>query len=113
MKRYVECVAQVFGVHCWPGADSLPEVSYLKYPHRHRFCIKVGFEVTHNERQVEINMTEEAVTSYLMRHYAKTSALCDFTGTSCESLAQEILDAFGAAFVEVTEDGFGGALLIK
>lgn len=99
---------QIEGYHRWKDAPEA--VSLLRHRHRHIFHIRCWFEVTHEDREYEIIMTQWQIEDFLKKKYG---AVCEFDGMSCESIAREIREQFGAAQVEVLEDGYGGANVRK
>lgn len=96
------------GFHQWTEAPE--EVKFLRERHRHIFEIYCQFEVSHEEREIEIIMQQWEIEKYLISKYGKP---CEFGGMSCESIAREILESFNAYEVKVLEDGAGGAIVRK
>jgi len=99
------------GFHNYPNAPQ--EVGFLESRHRHTFQIKIGFEVSHHNREIEIFLQREECKFYLMETYGSP---CEFGEMSCEMIAQELLDFFepdGAVWVEVWEENTGGARVEK
>lgn len=92
------------GYHRWDKAPG--RVAFLRSRHRHIFHIRCWFEVSHEDRELEIIMTQWQIEDFLKGKYGK---VCEFEGMSCEAIAREIMEHFGAVKVEVLEDGFGGA----
>ena len=95
------------GFHNYPNPPK--QVDFLKYKHRHLFQIRVGYNVSHLNRDVEIFMEEALVRDYLTESYGSPA---NFNNMSCEMIANEILEFTkedGGVFVEVYEDGKGGA----
>lgn len=68
MKTAVVVNLEVEGTHCWPECP-IPEVSFLRNPHRHVFKIRCEKPVSHSDRDVEIIMLKRAVKSYLVSQY--------------------------------------------
>lgn len=99
------------GFHYWEGAT--PDVAYLASRHRHIFEIRCSFAVTHEDRQIEINMQQNKIERYLHELYGTP---CEFKGMSCEMIAAQLMTHFrGENIVEcqVLEDGYGGATLTR
>ena len=92
------------GYHFYP--DPPKEVEFLGHSHRHLFQIKMGFEVTDMNREIEIFMMTGTVKEYINERFG-TPAI--FRDMSCEHIAEDLLNKFNAKFVEVLEDGKGGA----
>lgn len=99
---------EVEGFHAWEQAPE--KVAFLRDQHRHVFEIYSQFEVSHEEREIEIIMQQWEIEEYLHNKYGKP---CAFGGMSCESIAREILERFNAYEVKVLEDGAGGAIVRK
>lgn len=98
---------QFEGFHRWK--DAPPEVSFLRFWHRHMFKVKVGVNVTHNNRQVEFFILKRALSQILV---SKLDG--EKFESSCEQIAWSIcnlLEALGydVAYVDVSEDGENGA----
>ena len=92
------------GFHNYP--ESPKEVEFLKYPHRHLFQIKMGFEVTDSNREIEIFIMTDVVKEYINSKYGTPA---QFQNMSCEHIAEDLLNKFNSKFVEVLEDSKGGA----
>lgn len=95
---------QFEGIHCWPECP-LPEVSFLRDPHRHIFHVEARKLVTHTDRDVEIILLKRAMSAYCVEQYT------DAGRRSCEDIAMELLSAFDLASVQVLEDGENGAMV--
>lgn len=96
------------GYHRWKDAPEA--VNFLRNWHRHIFHIRCWFEVSHEDREIEIIMKQWEIENFLKEKYG---AVCEFGEMSCEAIAREIMNQFGAEEVEVLEDGFGGANVRK
>lgn len=107
--RQVITYNTVEGFHAWPDA---PEAcGYLRSRHRHIFVIRTWFNVSHNDREVEINLTGQAIEKAIKDEFGSP---CEFGSMSCESIGEFVLSSFpGASRCEVLEDGYGGAALSK
>ena len=96
------------GYHCYPSAPRA--VDFLSHKHRHLFRIKCGLGVTHNDRDKEIFIEQDKIKTFLNDKYGRP---CNFNTKSCEMIAEEILEKFNCKWVEVLEDGRGGAKVCK
>lgn len=105
MNRFVTIRLQVEGIHYWPGADSIPEVSFLKHPHRHMFHVECGKRVEGSDREIEIITFKRNVEEFLQAFGG------DFGAMSCEMIAEMILERFHCEWVSVSEDDENGALI--
>lgn len=113
MKIFVETYNLIEGMHHWSEAKG--EVEYLSNPHRHLFEIRCRFEVSHNDREIEINTAQNDIERYLKERFSRGGGICLFGGRSCEDIAEEIMTHFGEQCVQCTvlEDGYGGATLSR
>jgi hypothetical protein len=93
------------GFHCWPAAPE--KVSYLADRHRHKFCWKVWWSVSHGDREIEFCSMQEEIARFI----DATAALPEMATWSCEHWAVVLLNKFHACRVEVSEDGENGAVV--
>lgn len=109
MIRTVITHNEVEGFHRYPNA---PEwCAYLANNHRHIFVIECGFDVSHNEREIEINQQQRVIDQAIRIKYGSPAKFGDM---SCEAIAEWLLDTFnGMSWCKVTEDGYGGASLTR
>lgn len=109
MKKFVITHNAVVGFHLYPNAPQF--CSYLENKHRHVFVIRCKFQVSHNEREIEINEQQKGIESFLFANYGNP---CDFGEMSCESIAQALIENFDQIIeCEVLEDNYGGASLTR
>lgn len=108
MKRYVLTHNEIEGFHFYPNAPQICD--FLAQRHRHVFVIDCLFEVSHNEREIEIITQQREIEKYLKARYGN---LCEFGSMSCESIAEELMLNFKAYKVTVKEDNYGGATLTQ
>lgn len=86
-------------------------VEFLKYPHHHRFFVTVWVEQLHDNRDVEYYTFKWELDKFL-RKYEDVVHM-----NSCEKFAEETVVFIKSKYsdrkikVEVTEDGFDGALV--
>lgn len=100
---------EIDGLHKWGTQPRNRPHKYLKAKHRHTFVVELGIPVHHDDRSVEFFAVEQDVRDYLIDYHAQTDGLVDFGNKSCEMIAREVAEHFGADWVEVREDGKGGA----
>lgn len=93
--------------HRWKDAPD--DVSFLRDFHRHLFHVKVGVEVNHGDREVEFFTFKRRVEDYIHKVYADQPRL----EVSCEMIAADLLKAFSAQEVTVSEDGENGATVTR
>ena len=105
------------GIHKYPGADTDPryktgdwdDVSFLGYPHRHKFYFKVWIEVFHDDRDIEFIQFQRWILSL----YDQGTLQNDFK--SCEMMSDDlyaqIKDRYPGRDIEidVSEDGENGS----
>ena len=106
-KRWIWVNFSKEGVHCFPAAlteDSLSDVSFLGYPHRHIFHFNVKIQVTHNDRDIEFIQFKR----WCENLYA--SSVLDLNSKSCEMMADDLYSQISMAYpgrdviIEVSED---------
>lgn len=109
MKREICTYNEIQGFHFYPDAPS--GVGYLSNVHRHVFVIKARAQVSHNEREIEIITEQNVIEGKLEEKYGRP---CVFGSMSCESIAELLLNELPElSYVEVLEDGYGGAALTR
>lgn len=107
MNKRVITYNQAIGFHSYP--DAPPSCIYLSARHRHVFVIRCKFEVSHNNREIEIYTMQKKLESTLQNEFGSP---CEFGSYSCEDIAQWLLNRFSSMNeVEVLEDDFGGAAI--
>lgn len=107
MKKTIVLDFEVEGYHFYPNAPK--QVSFLENNHRHLFQIRVGYKVNFLNREKEIFIQQDFLKDYLLETYGSP---CQFKNMSCEMIASELLEFIiedGGIWVEVFEDGKGGA----
>lgn len=114
MKKEIIIKFTLFGLHNWPNCN-IEEVSYLQYLHRHEFFFELTIPVTHNDRDIEFIQFRNKVVSFLNDKYFSNLYQClNFASSSCEAIAEYILDNFSAVTsVKVFEDNENGALVSR
>lgn len=108
MKRYILTHNEIEGFHCYPNAPQICD--FLSHRHRHIFVIECLFEVSHNEREIEIITQQNKIENYLKSKYGNP---CEFCDMSCESIAEELMQKYKTHSVTVKEDNYGGATLTE
>ncbi len=105
MKKYIEVKLDIEGLHSWPNCD-IEEVEYLKYLHRHTFQFLCRAEVSHGDRDIEFIKFKHEIKNYIgQKYYDAKYKCCNFTGQSCETLAEELVHQFKLSQCSVSEDG--------
>jgi hypothetical protein len=87
----------------WP--NPLEEVAFLGAPHRHEFHVKAEKVVSHNDRDIEFILLKRAIAATIEKMKSQS------INWSCETWAENILEAHGLDKVEVSEDGENGAIV--
>ena len=111
------------GIHKYPGADTDPryatgdwdDVSFLGYPHRHKFYFKVWIEVFHNDRDIEFIQFKR----WLEKLYSgsETGGVLVLDYKSCEMICDELAETINKKYpnrrmeITVSEDGENGATI--
>lgn len=109
MKREICTYNELQGFHFYPDASD--GIGYLSNLHRHVFVIKARAQVSHNEREIEIITEQNVIEGKLEEKYGMP---CMFGSMSCESIAEWLLNELPElSYVEVLEDGYGGAALTR
>lgn len=109
MTRQIITYNEIEGVHYYQ--EACEPVAFLANKHRHIFVIRGFWNVTHNNREIEIIIAQRQVEKKLHQFFGVP---CDFAEMSCESIAEWLLDKFTSlSKVEVLEDGYGGATLTR
>lgn len=94
------------GFHQYKDAPHFCE--YLRARHRHIFHIRCWWDVSFNDREIEINHQQNYLEDTLHSLYG--NGACEFGYMSCEDICEQILKTFPLIDkVEVLEDGYGGA----
>jgi hypothetical protein len=102
---------KIEGIHRWSGCP-IEQVSYLRDYHRHMFHIEARVKVTHPDRDVEfIELAHKIEQHLLINYYDEKLRLCNFGDSSCEMIAEELMNAFNLNYCEVNEDNEGGAVV--
>ena len=104
MKKYIVIKTNFPAIHNWPGCN-VPEVEYLKHPHRHLFYAVIRFKIDHNNRDIEFINMKSKIDEYINLKYKEKN----IGAMSCESIAEDILIQFNADFVSIFEDNENGA----
>ena len=102
MKKQVVIKTRFEALHCWPECP-IPEVKFLKNPHRHIFHVTLKWDVSHGDREIEFIAMKAFVGEYLVQLPR------DLGRKSCEDIAEMLLAEFDAQFCSVFEDGENGA----
>ena len=105
LTKMIKVRVDVPGIHQWPEAPAV--VSWLKWPHRHLFQIRVGWVVCESNRELEFFIQQEKVREAVRKAWrtTHTSNVTDFGQSSCETIAETLAMVLDAAWCEVSEDG--------
>lgn len=115
-KRFIFVQFQKEGIHCYPQALHDPslktgdeyDVSFLGWPHRHIFHVKVGIQVFHNDRDLEFIQ----VKRWLVNQY--TNGRLELNHKSCEMISDDLYEIIATRYpnrditISVSEDGENG-----
>ena len=118
-KRWIWVTFQKEGIHKYPAALEDPalatgdeyDVSFLGYPHRHKFHFRVAISVVHNDRDIEFIQFQR----WLENLYKDDILQLDYK--SCEMMSDDLFDQIVTKYpgrdikIEISEDGENGALI--
>ena len=104
MTKTIVIKTQFEGIHQWPDCN-IPEVHFLRNPHRHIFHVTMKFKVDHNNREKEFIVAKRQLEDVLRIDYADK----DLGAMSCEDIAEKLMAHFQASYVSVFEDNENGA----
>lgn len=118
-KRWIWVTFQKEGIHKYPAALEDPDlatgdeydVSFLGYPHRHKFHFRVAISVTHNDRDIEFIQFQR----WLENLYKEDVIQLDYK--SCEMMADDLFEQITVQYpcreikIEISEDGENGAFI--
>jgi hypothetical protein len=118
-KRWIWVTFQKEGIHKYPAALEDPalatgdeyDVSFLGYPHRHKFHFRVAISVVHNDRDIEFIQFQR----WLENLYKDDVVQLDYK--SCEMMADDLFEEISNSYpgrdikIEISEDGENGALI--
>lgn len=114
MKTIIGVKLSVEGMHYYSDASEkhgLP-MKFLEFPHRHMFHIEVRVSVKHDNRDKEFILLKREVIKYLhTKYYQEALNALDFGKMSCEMIAKDLMHAFHADSVKVSEDNENYALV--
>lgn len=109
MTRQVITFNAIEGFHRYPDAPSF--CNYLAARHRHIFNVVCCWNVSHNDREIEINHTQNVIAKDIADTFGTPA---EFGDMSCEDICEYLLNLYPQVdTVEVTEDGYGGATLTR
>ena len=103
-KTNIIIKTQFEAIHCWPGAPR-GDTYFLRHPHRHIFYVIMKWEVNHNDRDKEFFKQKWEVMNFIQKCWHGEQ----LGGTSCEMIAEELMNRFNANYVSVFEDNENGA----
>ena len=99
---------QFAAIHNYPDCN-IPEVTYLKDPHRHTFHLKLKFKVIGDNREIEFIALKEKIEHYIREGWVGQN----LGEMSCEQIAETFAIHWNAFYVRVMEDNENGAEYIK
>lgn len=114
MEKFIKSSIAVPGYHNWKKAPEI--VNFLKDLHRHLFKLTVTVEVTDSDREVEFFCLQNDIQTALINTYSIIYSGFDFTGNSCENIAETIANylkglKYNIYEVEVSEDGESSGII--
>jgi hypothetical protein len=112
MNTQIYVTTDFVGYHNWPTAPD--SVAFLRSLHRHRFEVKVVFNVGHDDRDLEFFLVKQAVNEIIGN--SLLPELHRQRSLSCEQMAVLLLSLVKVRYltvvsVEISEDGENGAVV--
>mgnify|MGYP003419948392 len=113
-KRKIWVTFSKEGIHCYPAAltdQTLIDVSFLGYPHRHLFKFRVAIEVVHNDRDIEFIQFKRWLESLY------DQSTLELNAKSCEMISDDLYVQIAMVYpgrdvtIEVSEDGENGCYI--
>lgn len=111
-KKTIYVTLQKEGIHKYPAAltdPRLADVSFLGFPHRHIFHIKVWIEVTHDDRDIEFILFKRELENLF------DEGTLQLNDKSCEMICDDIAAYIQQKYpnrwlaVDVSEDNENGS----
>ncbi len=108
IKQFIEIITDFQAIHNWPEC-TIEEVSFLKYPHRHKIIVTTKVE-TNKDRQIEFFMFKNKVDN-IVNNLFGTERTKKLGRISMEELSTKILnelrEEYNDCYIEVSasEDG--------
>lgn len=106
LSAYVYVTTRFEAFHRW--VDAPDEVAFLRAWHRHVFHVKLTIRVEGLNRSVEFILLKRAVDKYIREKLEGK-----YFEASCEMIAADLAQHFGATCVDVSEDGENGATVFN
>ena len=112
-KQQIFVTFEKEGIHKYPAAltdPNLVDVSFLGYPHRHKFCFRVDIDVFHDDRDLEFILMKR----WLEELYNESILELDFK--SCEMISDDLAEMIEAKYpnrnftITVSEDNENGSV---
>lgn len=96
------------GIHQYPDAPN--DVSFLKYPHRHIFHVKISIEQFHNDRDVEFILFKRFINKVIANKKFPKSVSCEMMS---DFIFKKILKKYPdrRTRIEISEDLENGSLI--
>jgi len=108
IRQFIEIITDFQAIHNWPEC-SIEEVSFLKYPHRHKIIINVKIE-TNKDRQIEFFVFKNKIDNIIDNLFGKEKTK-QLGRMSMEEISMKILNEikkeYNNCYIEVgaSEDG--------
>ena len=89
LEQYIKVKTDFEAIHNWPTCN-IPEVSFLKFPHRHKILIEVSTDTT-TDRQIEFFMFKKDVDEIIDKFFGEKRTK-DIGSTSMETICLKIIE---------------------
>ena len=115
IKQQIFVTFEKEGIHKYPAAltdPNLADVSFLGYPHHHKFCFVVTIDVYHDDRDIEFILFKR----WLEELYDESILELDFK--SCEMISDDLAEMIEAKYpgrnfiISVSEDNENGSITV-
>jgi hypothetical protein len=100
ISKYLSITVKFIGVHQWKECN-LPEVSFLKYSHRHEFHVTAVLPVTESNRQLEFFIVQQEMANMLYDLYPHEGLIFELGNDSCEMIAEKFVNKFHRKYPEL------------
>lgn len=87
-ETWVFIKTEFYGIHQWKECE-IQEVSFLKFPHRHKVFVEVHINVTKKNREIEFFILQKQVNDIITKLYG-SEQIKNLQNKSMETIASEI-----------------------
>lgn len=120
MLKQIVVKTQFEALHCWKTIGENRASQFLKHPHRHLFIVRMWFDVSHNDRELEFFEIKAKLDAFIKKSIfwdgCVEGVMPNVGDFSCEDLAEKLFNCFrhlACTKVSVFEDDECGAVVSK